>query len=114
MLDTPLDGYASALGRPSIAPKFTWSPVATTSASYASSRPESVRTALCAGSKDATFSGMCVMYCGIRLASGRRSADFCFRPAPTRVLLLGFWLGEKGEEEREADRTYHPGCADGR
>jgi hypothetical protein len=28
------------------------------------------------------------MYCGISPASGRRSVGFCFRPAPTRVLLL--------------------------
>lgn len=70
-----------------MAPKFTWSPIATTSALYSSERPESVRTVLCAGSKDATFSEMCVICDGIRDARGRRSVDFCFRPEPTRVLL---------------------------
>jgi hypothetical protein len=87
MLDTPLDGSASAFDKPPIAPKFTWSPIATMSASYAMVRPVLVRTALCAGSKDATFSGMCVMCGGMSSASGRRSVDFCFRPEPTSVLL---------------------------
>src|SRR6266702_2366002 len=108
MLDTPLDGSASALGKPSIAPKFTCSPVATTSASYARVRPAPVRTALCAGLKDATFSAMCVMCGGISSASGRRSVDFRLRPAPTRVLLdhrFEFqWNGD-----RCGNRTYHPG-----
>ena len=67
-----------------------------------------MRTALRAGSKDATFSGMSVMCGGTRDASGRRSVDFCFRPEPTRVLLIdaggrGSDLGYEGKEGTRLD-----------
>ena len=61
--------------------------------------------ALCAGSKDATFSEMCVICGGIRDASPRRSVDFCFRPEPTRVLFQ-YRPIDKTKTDKGSDLSY--------